>query len=115
MQFWEIRNAKAKLSGKDNDITNDSVLYIPTAGPVDVLKLFDFHSTPDGVTKVPGFCTLRRGSKPDVAFRVNKEAQISTPTKHFFPGDYPPRNCAHYTHIRLMFLLSMCLCVDVLH
>ncbi|XP_031425940.1 collagen alpha-1(XI) chain-like [Clupea harengus] len=65
---------------------------VTAAGPVDVLKLFDFHSTPDGVTKVPGFCTLRRGSKPDVAFRVNKEAQISTPTKHFFPGEEFPQD-----------------------
>lgn len=59
---------------------------LPTAEPVDVLKVLDFQSSPEGVRKTPGFCTVRRGSKPDVAYRVGKKAQISAPTKQLFPG-----------------------------
>lgn len=58
-----------------------------TADPVDVLKVLDFKSSPEGVRKAPGFCTLRRGAKPDVAYRVSKTAQISAPTKQLFPGN----------------------------
>uniref|UniRef100_A0A3B3WLD8 Thrombospondin-like N-terminal domain-containing protein n=1 Tax=Poecilia mexicana TaxID=48701 RepID=A0A3B3WLD8_9TELE len=57
--------------------------------PVDVLKALDFQSSPEGVRKTPGFCTVRRGSKPDVAYRVTKNAQISAPTKQLFPGVFP--------------------------
>lgn len=57
-----------------------------TAEPVDVLKALDFKSSPQGVKKTPGFCTMRRGSKPDIAYRVSKNAQISSPTKQLFPG-----------------------------
>ncbi|KAL0200412.1 hypothetical protein M9458_003599, partial [Cirrhinus mrigala] len=53
--------------------------------PVDVLKVLDFKSSPEGVKKTQGFCTIRRGSKPDVAYRVDKRAQLSTPTKQLFP------------------------------
>uniref|UniRef100_A0A3Q1CJQ5 Fibrillar collagen NC1 domain-containing protein n=1 Tax=Amphiprion ocellaris TaxID=80972 RepID=A0A3Q1CJQ5_AMPOC len=56
------------------------------AEPVDVLKVLDFQSSPEGVRKTPGFCTVRRGSKPDIAYRVGKKVQISAPTKQLFPG-----------------------------
>lgn len=61
-----------------------------TAEPVDVLKALDFQSSPVGVRKTPGFCTIRRGSKPDIAYRVGKKAQISAPTKQLFPGKLAP-------------------------
>lgn len=63
------------------------VLSAPTAEPVDVLKVLDFKSSPQGVQKTTGFCPFRRGSKPDIAYRVRKEAQISAPTKQLFPGN----------------------------
>uniref|UniRef100_W5LKT5 Thrombospondin-like N-terminal domain-containing protein n=1 Tax=Astyanax mexicanus TaxID=7994 RepID=W5LKT5_ASTMX len=59
--------------------------------PVDVLKVLDFQSSPEGVKQTQGFCSVRRGSKPDVAYRVGKQAQLSTPTKQLFPtgGVFP--------------------------
>uniref|UniRef100_A0A673LPY7 Collagen, type XI, alpha 1b n=1 Tax=Sinocyclocheilus rhinocerous TaxID=307959 RepID=A0A673LPY7_9TELE len=62
------------------------------AEPVDVLKVLDFKSSPEGVKKTQGFCTIRRGSKPDVAYRVDKRAQLSTPTKQLFPGGVFPQD-----------------------
>uniref|UniRef100_A0A4W4GB31 Fibrillar collagen NC1 domain-containing protein n=1 Tax=Electrophorus electricus TaxID=8005 RepID=A0A4W4GB31_ELEEL len=54
------------------------------------LKILDFHSSPGGVKQTQGFCAIRRGSKPDVAYRVGKQAQLSTPTKQLFPdGVFP--------------------------
>uniref|UniRef100_A0A671RDD4 Thrombospondin-like N-terminal domain-containing protein n=1 Tax=Sinocyclocheilus anshuiensis TaxID=1608454 RepID=A0A671RDD4_9TELE len=52
-------------------------------------NVLDFKSSPEGVKKTQGFCTIRRGSKPDVAYRVDKRAQLSTPTKQLFPGVFP--------------------------
>uniref|UniRef100_A0A8D3ARY1 Collagen, type XI, alpha 1b n=1 Tax=Scophthalmus maximus TaxID=52904 RepID=A0A8D3ARY1_SCOMX len=65
---------------------------VRAAEPVDVLKALDFHSSPEGVRKTAGFCTARRGSKPDVAYRVGKQAQISAPTKQLFPGGVFPED-----------------------
>lgn len=56
-----------------------------TADPVDVLKVLEFHNSPEGVKKTSGFCTNRRASQPDTAYRVAK-AEISAPTKQLFPG-----------------------------
>uniref|UniRef100_A0A4W5M0W4 Thrombospondin-like N-terminal domain-containing protein n=1 Tax=Hucho hucho TaxID=62062 RepID=A0A4W5M0W4_9TELE len=61
----------------------------PTAEPVDVLEALDFHNSPEGVRKTSGFCTNRRASEPDTAYRVGKQAQISAPTKQLFPGVFP--------------------------
>lgn len=57
-----------------------------TAQTVDVLKVLEFHNYPEGVTKTAGFCTNRRASKPDSAYRVAKQVQISAPTSQLFPG-----------------------------
>uniref|UniRef100_A0A673LMQ0 Collagen, type XI, alpha 1b n=1 Tax=Sinocyclocheilus rhinocerous TaxID=307959 RepID=A0A673LMQ0_9TELE len=65
---------------------------VRAAEPVDVLKVLDFKSSPEGVKKTQGFCTIRRGSKPDVAYRVDKRAQLSTPTKQLFPGGVFPQD-----------------------
>uniref|UniRef100_A0A668A8T1 Collagen, type XI, alpha 1b n=1 Tax=Myripristis murdjan TaxID=586833 RepID=A0A668A8T1_9TELE len=65
---------------------------LPSAEPVDVLKVLDFQSSPEGVRKTTGFCTVRRGSKPDIAYRVGKRAQISAPTKQLFPGGVFPED-----------------------
>uniref|UniRef100_A0A3Q1EYJ9 Collagen, type XI, alpha 1b n=1 Tax=Acanthochromis polyacanthus TaxID=80966 RepID=A0A3Q1EYJ9_9TELE len=65
---------------------------VRAAEPVDVLKVLDFQSSPEGVRKTPGFCTVRRGSKPDIAYRVGKKVQISTPTKELFPGGVFPED-----------------------
>ncbi|MEQ2266722.1 hypothetical protein XENORESO_016522, partial [Xenotaenia resolanae] len=66
--------------------------FVSLADPVDVLKALDFQSSPEGVRKTQGFCTVRRGSKPDVAYRVAKSAQISAPTKQLFPGGVFPED-----------------------
>ena len=58
--------------------------------PVDVLEVLEFHNTPEGVSKTTGFCANRRASNPDTAFRIAKQAQISAPTKQFFPGKMTP-------------------------
>uniref|UniRef100_A0AAY4AXU7 Fibrillar collagen NC1 domain-containing protein n=1 Tax=Denticeps clupeoides TaxID=299321 RepID=A0AAY4AXU7_9TELE len=83
-----------------------------TAEPVDVLNILGFHNTPDGITKVPGFCKNHRASRPDVAFRVEKRAQISTPTKQLFPGSAFPQDFAIIMTIKpksgiQSFLLSL--------
>lgn len=57
-----------------------------TAEPVDVLKVLDFQRSPEGIQKTTGFCAARRGAKPNVAYRVGKQAQMSVPTKQLFPG-----------------------------
>lgn len=57
--------------------------------PADLLKILDFPSFPDGVTKTTGFCTHRKSSKgPDVAYRVTKDAQLSAPTKQLYPCEW---------------------------
>lgn len=53
---------------------------------MDLLKLLGFQNDPEGVTKTSGICTNRRASKPDLAYRVTKEIQISAPTSQLFPG-----------------------------
>lgn len=68
-------------------VESDFPFLLFTAEPVDVLKVLDFRSSPEGITKTQGLCPVRRGSKPDVAYRVDKKAQISTPTKKLFPGN----------------------------
>lgn len=65
----------------------NTYVFVISADPVDVLKVLDFKSSPEGVHKAPGFCTIRRGGKPDIAYRVTKTAQISAPTKQLFPGN----------------------------
>uniref|UniRef100_A0A673ZH66 Collagen, type XI, alpha 1a n=1 Tax=Salmo trutta TaxID=8032 RepID=A0A673ZH66_SALTR len=66
--------------------------HVRAAEPVDVLKVLDFHNSPEGVRKTSGFCTNRRASKPDTAYRVGKQAQISAPTKQLFPGGEFPED-----------------------
>lgn len=58
------------------------------ADPVDVLRVLQLPSLPEGVQKVPGFCTSRRAGTPDNAYRINKKAQISAPTKQLFSGTF---------------------------
>ncbi|XP_067833001.1 collagen alpha-1(XI) chain-like, partial [Heptranchias perlo] len=59
--------------------------------PVDVLQVLDFHSSPEGVVKTPGYCKNRGNTQgADVAYRVTKRAQISAPTKQLYPdGQFP--------------------------
>lgn len=84
------------------------------AEPADLLKILDFHSLPEGVTKTTGFCTHRKSSKgPDVAYRVTKDAQLSAPTKQLYPCEYMSTHEPIKTHrctCLLFFILSsMCL------
>lgn len=58
------------------------------ADPIDVLRVLQLPSLPEGVQKVPGFCTSRRAGTPDHAYRINKKAQISAPTKQLFSGTF---------------------------
>lgn len=62
-------------------------LLSPSAEPVDVLKVLEFQNYPEGVRKTSGFCANRRASKPDSAYRVAKQFQISAPTTQLFPGE----------------------------
>lgn len=60
---------------------------LPAAEPADLLKILDFPSLPEGVTRSTGFCSHRRSSQgPDVAYRVSKNAQLSAPTRQLYPG-----------------------------
>uniref|UniRef100_A0AAX7SS59 Fibrillar collagen NC1 domain-containing protein n=1 Tax=Astatotilapia calliptera TaxID=8154 RepID=A0AAX7SS59_ASTCA len=70
----------------------NSLFSLSTAEPVDVLKVLDFQSSPEGIRKTAGFCTVRRGSKSDVAYRVGKRTQLSAPTKQLFPGGVFPED-----------------------
>lgn len=85
---------------------------VRAAEPVDVLKVLDFHSSPEGIRKVPGFCTNRKASAPDTAFRVAKQAQISAPSEQLFPGGVFPEDFSILTTIKpkagiQAFLLSI--------
>lgn len=53
--------------------------------PVDVLRVLQLPSLPEGVQKVPGFCVSQHAGT-DHAYRISKKAQISAPTKQLFPG-----------------------------
>lgn len=60
---------------------------LSAAEPADLLKILDFPSLPEGVTRSTGFCPHRRSSQgPDVAYRVSKNAQLSAPTRQLYPG-----------------------------
>ncbi|KAM6902073.1 collagen alpha-1(V) chain-like [Xenentodon cancila] len=64
-----------------------------SAEPADLLKILDFHSLPDGVTKTTGLCSHRRSTQgPDEAYRVSKDAQLSAPTIQLYPGDAFPED-----------------------
>lgn len=84
-------------------ICTDPVLSLSglAAEPVDVLKALDFQSSPDGVQKTPGFCKMRKGAKPDIAYRVGKQAQISAPTNQLFPGNTTPHITTGSTNSRV--------------
>lgn len=69
-----------------------------TAEPVDVLKVLDFQRSPEGIQKTTGFCAARRGAKPNVAYRVGKQAQMSVPTKQLFPGRVLTVSIIFYNH-----------------
>uniref|UniRef100_A0A7N8XQQ5 Procollagen, type V, alpha 1 n=1 Tax=Mastacembelus armatus TaxID=205130 RepID=A0A7N8XQQ5_9TELE len=57
------------------------------------VRILDFHSLPEGVTKTTGFCSHRKSTQgPDVAYRVFKDAQLSAPTKQLYPGDVFPED-----------------------
>uniref|UniRef100_A0A8C9X8I4 Collagen, type XI, alpha 1a n=1 Tax=Sander lucioperca TaxID=283035 RepID=A0A8C9X8I4_SANLU len=80
--------------------------------PVDVLKVLEFQNYPEGVTKTSGLCTNRRASKPDSAYRVAKQIQISAPTTQLFPGGVFPEDFSILTTVRpksglQSFLLSI--------
>ncbi|KAA8580958.1 hypothetical protein FQN60_013916 [Etheostoma spectabile] len=82
------------------------------AEPVDVLKVLEFQNYPEGVTKTSGLCTNRRASKPDSAYRVAKQIQISAPTTQLFPGGVFPEDFSILTTVRpksglQSFLLSI--------
>ncbi|KAK7881641.1 hypothetical protein WMY93_030050 [Mugilogobius chulae] len=96
-------------------ITLTLVLHASNANaaePVDVLKVLDFQSFPEGVTKTSGFCTHRRASKPDTAYRVTSQVQLKAPTTQLFPGGVVPEDFSILTTIRpksslQSFLLSI--------
>uniref|UniRef100_A0A4W4FTZ0 Collagen, type XI, alpha 1a n=1 Tax=Electrophorus electricus TaxID=8005 RepID=A0A4W4FTZ0_ELEEL len=84
----------------------------PIFETVDVLKVLDFHNTPEGVQKTSGFCTNRRASQPDTAYRVAKTAQISAPTRQLFPDGVFPEDFSILTTLKpkaglQSFLLSV--------
>lgn len=78
-------NAKCFLGRQRSDLT-DVLFSFWTAEPVDVLKVLAFQNYPEGVTKTTGFCPNRKASKPDSAYRVARQIQISAPTTQLFPG-----------------------------
>uniref|UniRef100_A0A8C7Q639 Fibrillar collagen NC1 domain-containing protein n=1 Tax=Oncorhynchus mykiss TaxID=8022 RepID=A0A8C7Q639_ONCMY len=118
MQRWSTR-WKTKRWIMDSTVTAFITLtlvlqatHVRAAEPVDVLKVLEFHNSPEGVRKTSGFCTNRRASKPDTAYRVGKLAQISAPTKQLFPGGVFPEDFSILTTLRpkaglQSFLLSV--------
>ncbi|KPP77304.1 hypothetical protein Z043_103288 [Scleropages formosus] len=71
------------------EVEDEKAQHVSAAEPVDVLKVLEFHNLPEGIKKTSGFCVNRKTSRPDTAFRVGKEAQLSAPTKQLFPGVFP--------------------------
>lgn len=56
--------------------------------PVDILKILQLHTLPDGIERVTGLCPNRKlTSTPDVAYKVTRLAQLSAQTKQLYPGD----------------------------
>lgn len=55
--------------------------------------MLQLPSLPEGVRKVPGFCTSRRAGTADHAYRITKKAQISAPTNQLFSGTVPLYPC----------------------
>uniref|UniRef100_A0AAQ4NW57 Collagen, type XI, alpha 1b n=1 Tax=Gasterosteus aculeatus aculeatus TaxID=481459 RepID=A0AAQ4NW57_GASAC len=98
MQRWTTRWKTKRLLWDSTPIAVVTLCLILQAAQVraveqvDVLKALDFQSAPEGVQKTIGFCKVRRGSKPDIAYRVGKQAQISAPTKQLFPGGVFPED-----------------------
>uniref|UniRef100_A0A3Q2CAA8 Collagen, type XI, alpha 1a n=1 Tax=Cyprinodon variegatus TaxID=28743 RepID=A0A3Q2CAA8_CYPVA len=93
MQRWSTR-WKTKSLFMDSTITAFITLTLllqaaNVRAPVDVLNVLAFHNYPEGVSKTTGFCANRRASKPDSAYRVSKQIQISAPTTQLFPGVFP--------------------------
>uniref|UniRef100_A0A8C2A176 Collagen, type XI, alpha 1a n=1 Tax=Cyprinus carpio TaxID=7962 RepID=A0A8C2A176_CYPCA len=79
---------------------------------VDVLKVLEFPTVPEGVEKTSGFCTNRRASQPDTAYKIGKTAQISAQTKQLFPDGVFPEDFSILTTIKpkagiQSFLLSI--------
>lgn len=89
---------KVKRRIRDAQITLAVILLFVTSQaisvePADLLKILDFHSLPEGVTKTTGFCSHRRSTQgPDEAYRVSKDAQLSAPTKQLYTGDVFPED-----------------------
>uniref|UniRef100_A0AAY4D3J9 Fibrillar collagen NC1 domain-containing protein n=1 Tax=Denticeps clupeoides TaxID=299321 RepID=A0AAY4D3J9_9TELE len=118
MQRWSTR-WKTKRWLLDSPVTAAITLTlvlhvanVRAAEPVDVLKVLDFQNAPEGVQKTTGFCTNRRASQPDTAYRVGKAAQISAPTKQLFPAGVFPEDFSILTTIKpkagiQSFLLSI--------
>uniref|UniRef100_A0A8D3CPP5 Collagen, type XI, alpha 1a n=1 Tax=Scophthalmus maximus TaxID=52904 RepID=A0A8D3CPP5_SCOMX len=118
MQRWSTR-WKTKRWLMDSTVTAFITLtlvlqaaFVTAAEPVDVLKVLDFQNYPEGVTKTSGFCTNRRASQPDSAYRVAKQVQISAPTTQLFPGGVFPEDFSILTTVRpksglQSFLLSI--------
>uniref|UniRef100_A0A8C2KD55 Collagen, type XI, alpha 1a n=1 Tax=Cyprinus carpio TaxID=7962 RepID=A0A8C2KD55_CYPCA len=85
---------------------------VRAAEPVDVLKVLEFSTVSEGVQKTSGFCTNRRASQPDTAYKIGKNAQISAPTKQLFPDGVFPEDFSILTTIKpkagiQSFLLSV--------
>lgn len=86
-------------------------MHFSSSDTVDVLRALQVPALPEGVKKVPGFCTSRRSSSPDHAYRISKKAQISAPTKQLFSGmESQKKSCrsneqvGHLSHPNLILL-----------
>lgn len=78
-----------KKTNKSNILFSLCPFFYYLAEPANLLKILDFHSLPEGVTRTTGFCSNRRSTQgPDVAYRVSKDAQLSAPTKQLYSGEY---------------------------
>uniref|UniRef100_A0A673C882 Collagen, type XI, alpha 1a n=1 Tax=Sphaeramia orbicularis TaxID=375764 RepID=A0A673C882_9TELE len=117
MQRWSTR-WKTKRWFMDSTVTAFITLTLVLhatnvrAEPVDVLNVLAFQNPPEGVTKTSGFCTQRRASQPDTAYRVAQQVQISAPTTQLFPGGVFPEDFSILTTMRpksglQSFLLSI--------
>ncbi|XP_078061079.1 collagen alpha-1(V) chain-like, partial [Mustelus asterias] len=89
------------------------VTYVSAVEPVDVLKILELQTLPEGIQKTIGICANRKSTKTaDVAYTVTRLAQLSAPTKQLYPDSAFPEDFSILLTVRAQkgkgaFLLSL--------
>ncbi|KAK5884828.1 hypothetical protein CesoFtcFv8_018607 [Champsocephalus esox] len=83
------------------------------ANPIDVLQVLELSENMEGVSLEAGLCTSRKGlEEPDLAYNIDRNIQLSAPTKQLFPDSTFPENFSVMATVRAkkgsqFFLLSV--------